>query len=140
MVEASRAAVAEADAGKVRAQQEAQRVAEWSQQVVADAAVEKANLQQHASEAILAAQSVAAEAAAEAAEGEEGGDGGVKEIPTSAPIQKGFSSLQVSVEKSRNSDLRSLFRYGLGIHHAGMLRSDRSLSEALFARGAVKVL
>jgi len=82
-------------------------------------------------------------AAAEVAEESEEGSseaGGVKDIPATAPIQKGFSSLQVSVEKSRNSDLRALFRYGLGIHHAGMLRSDRTLSEALFARGAVKVL
>jgi hypothetical protein len=30
-----------------------------------------------------------------------------------------------AVQKSRNKELRELFQYGLGCHHAGMLRSDR---------------
>ena len=47
---------------------------------------------------------------------------------------------QKEVEKSRNKELRSLFSYGFGIHHAGMLRSDRSLTERLFSRGMLKVL
>ncbi|KNE71806.1 hypothetical protein AMAG_16111 [Allomyces macrogynus ATCC 38327] len=42
--------------------------------------------------------------------------------------------------KSRNRELRELFDQGFGIHHAGMLRSDRSLTEKLFAAGMIKVL
>ncbi|OZJ04536.1 hypothetical protein BZG36_03995 [Bifiguratus adelaidae] len=44
------------------------------------------------------------------------------------------------VSKSRNKELRELFQYGFGIHHAGMLRSDRNLVEKLFGEGILKVL
>lgn len=42
--------------------------------------------------------------------------------------------------KNRNTDLRELFPYGFGVHNAGMLRSDRNLTEKMFAAGAIKVL
>lgn len=42
--------------------------------------------------------------------------------------------------KNRNKDMRELFQYGFGIHHAGMLRSDRNLTEKMFLSGAIKVL
>ena len=38
-----------------------------------------------------------------------------------------------AVQKSRNKELRELFQYGLGCHHAGMLRSDRSVVTVLTA-------
>lgn len=44
------------------------------------------------------------------------------------------------VTSSRNRELRELFEHGIGIHNAGMLRSDRDLSERLFASGATRVL
>jgi activating signal cointegrator complex subunit 3 len=44
------------------------------------------------------------------------------------------------VSKSRNRELKELFPLGLGIHHAGMLRADRSLVERLFSQGYIKVL
>jgi replicative superfamily II helicase len=44
------------------------------------------------------------------------------------------------VAKSRNGQLKELFKSGFGIHHAGMLRSDRNLSERLFSEGFIKVL
>ena len=44
------------------------------------------------------------------------------------------------VGQSRNKELRELYQHGIGIHHAGMLRSDRDLSEQLFAAGATRVL
>ena len=44
------------------------------------------------------------------------------------------------VEKSRNKELREHFGNGMGIHHAGMLRHDRRLTEQLFNDGAIKVL
>ena len=43
------------------------------------------------------------------------------------------------VEKSRNKELRDLFQAGVGCHHAGMLRSDRGLTERAFEDGAIKV-
>jgi replicative superfamily II helicase len=43
-------------------------------------------------------------------------------------------------EKSRNKYVKELFPHALGIHHAGMLRSDRTLTERLFEEGIIKVL
>jgi activating signal cointegrator complex subunit 3 len=43
-------------------------------------------------------------------------------------------------EKSQNKELREHFRNGMGIHHAGMLRHDRKLSEQMFSDGAIRVL
>lgn len=42
--------------------------------------------------------------------------------------------------KNRNKDMRELFQGGFGVHHAGMLRSDRNLTEKMFESGAIKVL
>lgn len=42
--------------------------------------------------------------------------------------------------KSRNKDMRDLFDGGFGVHHAGMTRSDRNLTEKMFLSGAIKVL
>ena len=44
------------------------------------------------------------------------------------------------VKKSRNREVSNHFYNGMGIHHAGMLRTDRKLSESMFADGAIKVL
>ena len=41
---------------------------------------------------------------------------------------------------SRNRELSLHFSNGMSIHHAGMLRNDRKLSEQMFADGAIKVL
>ncbi|CAI5746783.1 unnamed protein product [Peronospora destructor] len=49
-------------------------------------------------------------------------------------------SLQDRVQKSRNKELKELLGYGMGIHHAGMLRSDRNLTEQLFELGYIRVL
>lgn len=49
-------------------------------------------------------------------------------------------SLIDRVQRSRNKELKELLTYGLGIHHAGMLRSDRNLSEELFERGFIRTL
>jgi activating signal cointegrator complex subunit 3 len=44
------------------------------------------------------------------------------------------------VEKSRNREVVKHFQNGMGIHHAGMLRGDRKLTEQMFNDGAIKVL
>jgi pre-mRNA-splicing helicase BRR2 len=43
-------------------------------------------------------------------------------------------------ETVKNPDLKELLPFGLAIHHAGMVRSDRELVESLFADGHVQVL
>ena len=44
------------------------------------------------------------------------------------------------LQNSRSREVRELFPHGLGTHHAGMVRSDRNLTEKLFAAVALKVL
>jgi hypothetical protein len=40
---------------------------------------------------------------------------------------------------SKNKEMKELFMYGIGIHHAGMLRSDRNLMERAFEANCLKV-
>ncbi|CAE7824020.1 BRR2C, partial [Symbiodinium microadriaticum] len=51
-----------------------------------------------------------------------------------------YSIWKKQVDKSRSQELISHFYKGMGCHHAGMLRSDRTLTEQLFERGVIKVL
>ncbi|XP_031090606.1 DExH-box ATP-dependent RNA helicase DExH14 isoform X2 [Ipomoea triloba] len=51
-----------------------------------------------------------------------------------------FELKKKEVLKSRNKEVVQLFDHGIGIHHAGMLRQDRSLTEHLFSEGLLKVL
>jgi activating signal cointegrator complex subunit 3 len=44
------------------------------------------------------------------------------------------------VKKSQNREVGTHFANGMGIHHAGMLRGDRKLTEQMFNDGAIKVL
>jgi antiviral helicase SLH1 len=51
-----------------------------------------------------------------------------------------WQSFRRRVGESRNKEMKQLFDYGFGIHHAGMLRSDRNLMEEMFRSRAIKVL
>ncbi|KAF8076263.1 Sec63 Brl domain-containing protein [Lyophyllum atratum] len=51
-----------------------------------------------------------------------------------------WSFFRRSVGESRNKEMRQLFDGGFGIHHAGMLRSDRNVMEKMFSERAIKVL
>jgi antiviral helicase SLH1 len=44
-----------------------------------------------------------------------------------------------SIGESRNKEMKLLFDQGFGIHHAGMLRSDRNMMERMFEARAIKV-
>jgi antiviral helicase SLH1 len=44
-----------------------------------------------------------------------------------------------NISESRNKEMKLLFDKGFGIHHAGMLRSDRNMMERLFEARAIKV-
>lgn len=51
-----------------------------------------------------------------------------------------YDSFKRDLNGSRNKEMKDLVKDGLGIHHAGMLRSDRTISERLFESGVTKVL
>lgn len=52
----------------------------------------------------------------------------------------GYEQALKDMKGSRGRELRELVPKGIGIHHAGMARSDRNLMERLFANGVLKVL
>jgi antiviral helicase SLH1 len=52
----------------------------------------------------------------------------------------GYDVIKQKVARCRNRELQDLFGHGFGIHHAGMLRSDRALVEKAFAEGFINVL
>ncbi|KAG6868445.1 hypothetical protein C0993_002583 [Termitomyces sp. T159_Od127] len=51
-----------------------------------------------------------------------------------------YSMFRRSIGESRNKEMKQLFDHGFGIHHAGMLRSDRNMMERMFEARAIKVL
>ncbi|KAJ3095037.1 DEIH-box ATPase [Phlyctochytrium planicorne] len=48
--------------------------------------------------------------------------------------------LQEESKGVKNADLQDILPYGFAIHHAGMVRTDRTLVEDLFAEGHIQVL
>jgi pre-mRNA-splicing helicase BRR2 len=59
-------------------------------------------------------------------------------------LKEGSASREIlssEAEKEvKSADLRDLLPYGFAVHHAGLLRTDRSLVEDLFADGHIQVL
>ncbi|KAH9938549.1 Sec63-domain-containing protein [Fomitopsis serialis] len=51
-----------------------------------------------------------------------------------------FEFFRRDIGMSRNKEMKQLFDNGFGIHHAGMLRSDRNMMERMFEARAIKVL
>ncbi|KAF8812579.1 Sec63-domain-containing protein [Phlegmacium glaucopus] len=51
-----------------------------------------------------------------------------------------WNTFRQKIGESRNKEMRILFDSGFGIHHAGMLRSDRNMIEGMFEAKAIKVL
>ncbi|RKO90899.1 P-loop containing nucleoside triphosphate hydrolase protein, partial [Blyttiomyces helicus] len=68
------------------------------------------------------------------------GDLGVFDTKEAKADDPQYSLAVRDVQKSKNKELKELFAAGFGIHHAGMLRSDRTMTERLFERGLIKVL
>lgn len=50
-----------------------------------------------------------------------------------------FQLFRKNIGESRNKEMRQLFDDGFGIHHAGMLRTDRNMMERMFEARAIKV-
>lgn len=57
-----------------------------------------------------------------------------------APDSSSLGQARNALSRSRNKHLAELFQCGFSVHHAGMLRSDRSLVEKYFGEGLIKVL
>lgn len=69
-----------------------------------------------------------------------GGGGGPKGKLFSRADSPAYQRMAARVALSKNQDVQSLFPLGMGIHHAGMAREDRSLVEEMFTVGAISVL
>lgn len=50
-----------------------------------------------------------------------------------------YSHFRHEISTSRNKEMKQLFDDGFGIHHAGMLRTDRNMIEKMFSARAIKV-
>lgn len=50
-----------------------------------------------------------------------------------------FEHFRRELSTSRNKEMKQLFDSGFGIHHAGMLRSDRNMMERMFEARAINV-
>lgn len=59
-------------------------------------------------------------------------------LPEITPEDEAYFKRQIA--QCRDKDLKELFEKGFGVHHAGMSRSDRNLTEKMFLKGAIKVL
>lgn len=58
-------------------------------------------------------------------------------------VQEGSASFEIlksETDNVKSADLKELLKYGFAIHHAGLVRSDRTLVEDLFADKHVQVL
>jgi replicative superfamily II helicase len=67
-------------------------------------------------------------------------DDGLGAIFVADSQAKGYYQAKSQMDKSHNRELQQLFPMGFAFHHAGMLRSDRTLVESLFSAGHVRVL
>ncbi|CAL4069160.1 unnamed protein product, partial [Meganyctiphanes norvegica] len=65
-------------------------------------------------------------------------EGATKDFLPESEVDMGRAQKEIS--RSKNKKLIELFDNGFGVHHAGLLRSDRNLIESLFSRGYIKVL
>ncbi|EIW61251.1 Sec63-domain-containing protein [Trametes versicolor FP-101664 SS1] len=65
-------------------------------------------------------------------------DGGLEDFSCQEHPQ--FDFFRRDIGQSRNKEMRQLFDHGFGIHHAGMLRTDRNMMERMFEARAIKVL
>ncbi|KAF9055071.1 Sec63-domain-containing protein [Hymenopellis radicata] len=73
---------------------------------------------------------------------------GIKEMATlegniddfSSEDHPQFQFFRRDIGQSRNKEMKQLFDSGFGIHHAGMLRTDRNMMERMFEARAIKVL
>lgn len=56
-----------------------------------------------------------------------------------ASLHPKYQLYRRDIGTSRNKEMKELFDLGFGIHHAGMLRSDRNMMERMFEDNSIKV-
>ncbi|CDH15138.1 probable Antiviral helicase SLH1 [Zygosaccharomyces bailii ISA1307] len=62
------------------------------------------------------------------------------EIELFAPDPTMKNKYTKELSKNRDKDIKEIFQFGFGVHHAGLARTDRNLTEKMFKDGAIKVL
>lgn len=62
------------------------------------------------------------------------------ELSLFLPDQDKRSKFEREMSSFKNRDMTELFDFGFGVHHAGMGRSERNLTEKMFMSGAINVL
>lgn len=62
------------------------------------------------------------------------------EVSAELKVTTTYLQFEREFAKSKNQEMKQLFQYGIGCHHAGMLRSDRTLTERAFEKGILRVL
>ncbi|GAA5976618.1 hypothetical protein JCM5350_006700 [Sporobolomyces pararoseus] len=60
--------------------------------------------------------------------------------PTAVETNDKWTGFKRDLASSRNREMKDLAASGFGIHHAGMLRSDRNIAERMFEHNVTKVL
>lgn len=55
-------------------------------------------------------------------------------------VRMSDEDLQLHLSRARNQSLQEALSFGIGLHHAGLVESDRSLVEELFANNKIQVL
>lgn len=62
------------------------------------------------------------------------------ELDLFAPDPSMQTKYAKELAKNRDRDIKEIFQFGFGVHHAGLARTDRNLTERMFKDGAIKVL
>lgn len=55
-------------------------------------------------------------------------------------VRMSEEDLQLNLSRVQDDSLREALSFGIGLHHAGLVESDRSLSEELFANNKIQIL
>ena len=55
-------------------------------------------------------------------------------------VRMSDDDLQLNLARARNQSLQEALSFGIGLHHAGLVESDRSLVEELFANNKIQIL
>ena len=55
-------------------------------------------------------------------------------------VQMSEEDLQLNLSRTKDEALREALSFGIGLHHAGLVESDRQLAEELFANNKIQIL
>ncbi|KAA8575967.1 hypothetical protein EYC84_006131 [Monilinia fructicola] len=55
-------------------------------------------------------------------------------------VKMSEDDLQLNLARVKDDALKEALSFGIGLHHAGLIESDRSLAEELFAKNKIQIL